>query len=49
MKNEVDAEPHNSNLEPRTSNFNWPRLYAAVLAFLAFQILVFFIFTKAFQ
>jgi hypothetical protein len=30
--------------EPR-----WPRLYAAVLAFLALQILVFYAFTKAFQ
>jgi hypothetical protein len=27
----------------------WPRLYAAVLLFLAFEIVVFYIFTKAFQ
>jgi hypothetical protein len=27
----------------------WPRLYAAVLLFLALQILLFTLFTKAFQ
>ena len=27
---------------------NWPRLYAAVLLFLAFEIAVFYLFTRAF-
>ena len=27
----------------------WPRLYAAVLLFLALQVIVFYIFTKAFE
>ena len=27
----------------------WPRLYAAVLIFLVLQIVVFYVFTKAFQ
>jgi hypothetical protein len=26
----------------------WPRLYSAVLAFLAFEILIFYLFTRAF-
>jgi len=28
---------------------NWPRLYSAVLLFLALQIVLFYAFTKAFQ
>jgi len=28
---------------------SWPRLYAAVIAFLAFQIALFYLFTRAFQ
>jgi len=28
---------------------NWPRLYAAVLSFLAFEIALFYAFTKVFQ
>jgi hypothetical protein len=28
---------------------NWPRLYAAVLLFLALQVIVFYAFTKAFE
>jgi NADH:ubiquinone oxidoreductase subunit 3 (subunit A) len=27
---------------------SWPRLYAAVLLFLAFDVIVFYLFTKAF-
>jgi len=27
---------------------NWPRLYAAVLLFLGFEILIFYLFTRAF-
>ena len=27
----------------------WPRLYAAVLLFLALQVVVFYVFTRAFQ
>ena len=48
MKKERDEILH-SNLEPRTSNFHWPRLYAGVLIFLALEILLFTLFTKTFQ
>jgi hypothetical protein len=27
---------------------SWPRLYASVLAFLAFEILIFYVFSRAF-
>ena len=35
--------------QPPPIGKTWPRLYAAVLLFLAFQVIVFYAFTKAFQ
>ena len=50
MKNE-EEEQSTSSFEPRTSNFEprWPRLYAIVLAELAFTIAIFYAFTKLFE
>ena len=35
--------------EPPPVGRTWPRLYAAVLLFLALEIIVFFMFTRAFS
>ena len=35
--------------QPPPIGKTWPRLYAAVLLFLALQVIVFYVFTRAFQ
>jgi len=35
--------------EPPPILNSWPRLYAAVLLFLAIQVVLFYVFTKAFE
>jgi hypothetical protein len=56
MKNEeevaaADTPSSTSSFLPRTSNLEprWNRLYALVIGELALTILIFYLFTKAFQ
>lgn len=44
-----DFEPRNSNLEPPPIGRTWARLYTFVLLFLAFQIALFYLFTKVIE